>query len=822
MKKTNTERPIPVGIIYIAIGIYDKFWDIFYPSCEKFFCCDMLKGYEVFTDSQRLISQCINNVTWHKVKNKGFIYNVSSKSKFICSISEILKDKYDYIYYLNGNLKFTKYIFSNEILPTATNDWIVALSFNCYKNIKVDLYPYDRNPQCNAYIPFGEGKYYYQGGFYGGRTEEIILMSNWIKDRIEIDLGKKIIARWHDESYINLYLLKLNPKILDETFALAEEASNMQFHKAILLNKKKYLGHKFNEIKDLSINNSLSFLLDQNFNIKKIGIIRMKGRLGNQLFQYAYLLFMRKKTNYQIPFYFSYIGSKEILSSFPNLSKYQLPKGWNELINNVDYEQKYIVQEQGISEIEKIIYPKKAITEYNGYWQCVQYADEVRTELMTSLMWNEKALNMNEKDLQTSIINTCSISMHIRRGDYMSEVNYSIYGKVCTIDYYHRAIDMIKKLVQKDINIYIFTDDIPWVKANFKDPKFTIVETSVEWKDLFLMSLCKHHIISNSSFSWWGAWLGNFPNKVIIAPKWWYYGMKAPDLLPKSWIKLSLEKEPTLIDIKKAFLFWNRIYNYKQDFNQSLGMHGQMGKVVAFFSLYEESKEIEWKKKGEQLLENLIDKCNYNTPLGYEDGLCGIGIGIQKLMERKHIKGDINEILSDFDLQFVQTVNSLSITDKILKENWFDIGYYLFHRYYKNTSLSKIIQIKKTLKKWSKWLSITLLTEYNYSYLFNYIFLGIRKSKNKIILDIGELNSQLITRRNIFIIIPLNKIFLNKKLDFNKNNIIIKKNMPIHIYILSRHKNSIIHGKILNILPVKYYKEYSILEIELITNTYNN
>ena len=67
-----------IGIIYLAIGIYDEFWKEFYPSCEKFFCPDAHKGYEVFTDSKRLMEQNISNVTFHPVKNKGFIRNVGS------------------------------------------------------------------------------------------------------------------------------------------------------------------------------------------------------------------------------------------------------------------------------------------------------------------------------------------------------------------------------------------------------------------------------------------------------------------------------------------------------------------------------------------------------------------------------------------------------------------------------------------------------------------------------------------------------------------------------------------------------------------------
>lgn len=91
---------IRIGIIYIAIGIYDEFWKDFYPSCQCYFCPDAHKGFEVFTDSSRLQKMNLNNVFWHPVKDRGFIYNVSAKSEFICAIADKLKEKYDYIFFL--------------------------------------------------------------------------------------------------------------------------------------------------------------------------------------------------------------------------------------------------------------------------------------------------------------------------------------------------------------------------------------------------------------------------------------------------------------------------------------------------------------------------------------------------------------------------------------------------------------------------------------------------------------------------------------------------------------------------------------------------
>lgn len=116
-----------IGIIYIATGIYTEFWKEFYPTCESFFCMDAQKGYEVFTDSPKLLSMKFHNTYLHPIEDRGFIVNVSSKSKFICEIASELERKYDYVFYLNGNYKFVEPILSHEILPGPENNYLTVL-----------------------------------------------------------------------------------------------------------------------------------------------------------------------------------------------------------------------------------------------------------------------------------------------------------------------------------------------------------------------------------------------------------------------------------------------------------------------------------------------------------------------------------------------------------------------------------------------------------------------------------------------------------------------------------------------------------------------
>jgi len=135
-----------------------------------------------------------------------------------------------------------------------------------------------------------------------------------------------------------------------------------------------------------------------------------------------------------------------------------------------------------------------------------------------------------------------SVSLHIRRGDYLTMQKAIDTIGVCPLDYYDKAIREITRKI-KNPTFFIFSDDINWVKENLKTNSPTIFVSGGKLKDyeeLILMSKCKHNIIANSSFSWWGAWLNNNPNKIVIAPKKWFKdtSKNTRDLIPESWLKL--------------------------------------------------------------------------------------------------------------------------------------------------------------------------------------------------------------------------------------------------------------------------------------------
>jgi Glycosyl transferase family 11 len=167
-----------------------------------------------------------------------------------------------------------------------------------------------------------------------------------------------------------------------------------------------------------------------------------------------------------------------------------------------------------------------------GYWQIEKYfvdiADELRKELVLT-----QPLSPDSQRMQDRINASPSISVHVRRGDYVNNpINRSRFAE-CSPDYYRRAANLICHNLSKDVKFYLFSDDIDWARSNISLPGEVIAcdvnGQSRPYEDLMLMASCSHNIIANSSFSWWSAWLNSNPQKMIISPKTWYLTPELPN-----------------------------------------------------------------------------------------------------------------------------------------------------------------------------------------------------------------------------------------------------------------------------------------------------
>jgi Glycosyl transferase family 11 len=175
----------------------------------------------------------------------------------------------------------------------------------------------------------------------------------------------------------------------------------------------------------------------------------------------------------------------------------------------------------------------------DGYWQSEQYfiefADKIRVDFTFKLPFSEKNAEIAKQISQAN-----AVSLHVRRGDYVTN-RKNVFLGVCSLEYYQKAISQIKAKLDSPV-FFVFSDDIDWAKNNLnldKSSVFISHNKNVEsYNDMRLMSLCKHNIIANSTFSWWGAWLNSNPNKIVITPlQWFANGQDAADLVPSTWVR---------------------------------------------------------------------------------------------------------------------------------------------------------------------------------------------------------------------------------------------------------------------------------------------
>lgn len=180
----------------------------------------------------------------------------------------------------------------------------------------------------------------------------------------------------------------------------------------------------------------------------------------------------------------------------------------------------------------------------NGYWQSERYFEEVADIIRREFVL-KTPLDLSNAAIADHIQVTGSnaVSLHIRRGDYVSNPHTAQYHGVCSIDYYQDAVRYIAERVSAP-HFYVFSDDHAWAKENLKlDYAVTQVDINGADRgvyDMALMKACRHHIIANSSFSWWGAWLNPYPDKIVVAPQRWFSGAShdTSDLIPNSWVRL--------------------------------------------------------------------------------------------------------------------------------------------------------------------------------------------------------------------------------------------------------------------------------------------
>jgi hypothetical protein len=289
-------------------------------------------------------------------------------------------------------------------------------------------------------------------------------------------------------------------------------------------------------------------------------IVQLFGGLGNQMFQYAagrrLAYFLNTKLILDIsPYgqetlrdYHLFVFSiTENFASATDLERVHRPIAWN-IQHPVDALRSMMHQNVTVRYVKEHhfhFYPEILALPDNvyleGHWQSEKYFKDIEKIIRKDFIFSEEPDNLNNQ-MADKIRNCEAVSLHVRRGDYVSNPVTTAYHGICSEEYYRGAISKLENYV-KNPHFFIFSDDPTWTKENLETGySTTIIDfngSEKDYEDMRLMSLCKHHIIANSSFSWWGAWLSNNPQKIVIAPKHWFNRpeINTKDLIPESWIQ---------------------------------------------------------------------------------------------------------------------------------------------------------------------------------------------------------------------------------------------------------------------------------------------
>jgi hypothetical protein len=297
-------------------------------------------------------------------------------------------------------------------------------------------------------------------------------------------------------------------------------------------------------------------------------VVRIQGGTGNQLFQYAFArgvsaklgceylidrrvcddarydphkihrkysldLFKTKVPVADDSVMFGFVGIRKYYKAFDTFYKYLRGKRF---FMPFYYPERTFAYDPEVWNINRTTY-------FDGDWQTDKYfshiADEIRAEVTAA-----RPLSEQTKKTIEEIRKVTAVSLHVRRGDYVTDPLAAVMHGTCTMEYYQAAIAHIEKNLQNP-HFFIFSDDFAWASENFKTLKHPVTcikgsEVS-DYEDLSMMRECKHHIIANSSFGWWGAWLNPRKDKIVIAPKVWFRNApkaNTKDIYADNWVRL--------------------------------------------------------------------------------------------------------------------------------------------------------------------------------------------------------------------------------------------------------------------------------------------
>jgi len=291
-------------------------------------------------------------------------------------------------------------------------------------------------------------------------------------------------------------------------------------------------------------------------------IVRLLGGLGNQLFHYA--LARRLSILHNVPLKLDIsqfetckprkysLSAFNIIEDFATQDDIARIKGkgfaiFKRLMDALlPYHKRSFICERSFGFDPNILKSPKNVY-LAGCWQSERYFEDIEDIIRREFTVKIKPDADNERAME--LINSVNaVSLHIRRTDYVSLSAANQRHGTCRLEYYRQAVEIIAQKVESP-HFFIFSDDIPWAKENITLRYPTVFishnsSTNKDFEDLRLMTQCHHHIIANSTFSWWGAWLNKRHGKIVIVPKKWFKkwytdeSVDTKDLIPDGWIRI--------------------------------------------------------------------------------------------------------------------------------------------------------------------------------------------------------------------------------------------------------------------------------------------
>ena len=464
---------------------------------------------------------CIQNAAWNKLFNKGLLRELR---------------------FPVGKL-YEEIVFTTKLLHEANR--VVYLNQGYY-NYVIDRVGSIMNAGVNARIFTDQIPLYYEKREYlkSIEREDLVNIHNFffykrlLLHYLELQKNKPDNYKKFSKQLKQIIKKEKNyiPAAYETNISTKNDALKMKifsvsplgYYYFILLNEKYIIPQK-------QISNS------QN---EPLVVVQLSGGMGNQMFQYA--LYLRLKAmgkNVKIDDKTEYVGRDNArpirLSVFG--AKYATPTevemrcltdSYLDIISKI---RRKLTGRKTFEYKEKSqLYDEEVLKRDRAYligcWQSEKYFINYKEEVRRAFTFKGISLSEKMSEYEKQMQETNSVSLHIRRGDYL-EVD-DVYGGICTPEYYEKAMNQMEEW-HPDCHYFVFTNDVGWVKENYNQENLTIVEGNDEdagYIDMYLMTKCKHYILANSSFSWWGCYLNPSADKKVIAPKQWFQGKDCRDI----------------------------------------------------------------------------------------------------------------------------------------------------------------------------------------------------------------------------------------------------------------------------------------------------